>query len=473
MSRTVDEAVWSILHEALRLYQDSPRASNWLRHHISRFDSPLRVAVAGRSGTGKSTVVNAVVGDEIAPIEVNGGQVFTWYQDGPQPRATVYMPHGPAGDPPIGRVDRRLDIDLSQFEDSGQITRIVVDWPARTLRDTILIDSPPIADDISEQIAGEADALLYLTPQVHMTDVQFLQSIQDHPVARAAPVNAILVLSRADEVGGGRVDSLPTAKQIARRHRRDARVRGLCQNAVAVSGLLGQAGRTMTEDVFAALVALARSPRNQIEEMLLSADRFTRSPHGVPAAMRRELADRLGLAGVRLSAALIRQGADTSAKLGAELVQRSGLTELRESIGRLFVDRREVLKARSALLGLDVVLRMEPRPGAGKLVTDVERVLAGAHEFHELRLLAGLLSGRTRLPDELDTEAQRLIGGYGTDIPSRLGFDHPPTDAEVRGAIQDALARWREQSESPLLGSAERDAARIVVRSCEAMLTPS
>jgi hypothetical protein len=471
VSRTVDEAVWAILHEALRLYQDSPRASNWLRHHISRFDSPLRIAVAGRPGTGKSTVVNAVVGDEIAPIEVNGGQVFTWYQDGPQPRATVYMPHGPAGDPPIGRVDRRLDIDLSQFE-SGQITRIVVDWPARVLRDAILIDTPPIADDISEQIAGEADALLYLTPQVHTMDVQFLQSIQDHPVARAAPVNAILVLSRADEVGGGRIDALPTAKQIARRHRRDARVRGLCQNVVAVSGLVGLAGRTMPEDVYAALVALAGAPRTETDDLLLSADRFTRSPHGVPASVRRELADRLGLSGVRLATALIRQGADTSVKLGSELVQRSGLTELRDCIRRLFVERREVLKARSALLGLDVVLRMEPRPGAGKLVTDVERVLAGAHEFHELRLLAGLLSGRTRLPEELDDEAQRLIGGYGTDIEARLGFDRTPTESETQTALYDALVRWREQSESPLLGSAERDAARVVVRSCEAMLTP-
>lgn len=470
MSRTVDEAVWAILHEALRLYQDSPRATNWLRHHISRFDSPLRIAVAGRPGAGKSTVVNAVVGDEVAPIQVGGGQVFTWYQDGPQPRATVYMRQGPAGEPPIGRVGQRLDIDLSQFQ-SDQITRIVVDWPARVLRDATLIDTPPIADEISEQIAGEADALLYLTPQVHVMDVRFLQSTQDHPVARAAPVNGILVLSRADEVGGGKIDALSTAKQIARRHRRDARVRGLCQNVVAVSGLVGQAGRTMPEEEYAALAGLAAAPRAEIEDLLLSADRFTRSPHAVPAAVRRDLADRLGLFGIRLATALIRQGADTCPKLAAELVQRSGLNELRDTMGRLFINRREVLKARSALLGLDVVLRMEPRPGAAKLVTDVERVLAGAHEFHELRLLAGLLSGRTRLPEELGIEAQRLIGGFGTDLDARLGFDREPTEAEVRTAVYDALARWREQSESPLLGSAERDAARVVVRSCEAMLS--
>jgi hypothetical protein len=185
VSRTVDEAVWGILHEALRLYADSPRASNWLRHHISRFDSPLRIAVAGRPGSGKSTVVNAVIGDEVAPIEVAGGQVFTWYHDGPQPRATVYTSQGHGGEPPIARVGRRLDIDLQAYE-SGDVTRITVDWPSRVLRDATLIDTPPISDQTVEQIAGEADALLYLTPQVHLMDVRFLQSTQDHPVARAA-----------------------------------------------------------------------------------------------------------------------------------------------------------------------------------------------------------------------------------------------------------------------------------------------
>jgi hypothetical protein len=469
VSRTVDEAVWEMLHEALRLYQDSPRATSWLRHHISRFNSPLRIAVAGRPGTGKSTVVNAVVGDEVAPIDVDGA--FAWYQDGPQPRATVYSFQGPIGDPPIARVDRRLDIDLSSY-DLSQVSRIVVDWPARVLRDATLIDTPPIADGVAEQIAAEADAMLYLTPQVHVMDIQFLQSTQDHPVARAAPVNGILVLTRADEVGGGRIDALSTAKQIARRHRRDARVRGLCQNVVAVSGLIGQAGRTLADEEFTSLQLLASAPRATTDDLLLSADRFTRANHSLPGPVRRALADRFGILGVRLAVALIRQGSDSRTKLATELVQRSGLNELRDSIGRLFIDRREVLKARSALLGLDVVLRMEPRPGASKLVTDVERILAGAHEFHELRLLGGLLSGRTRLPEDLGLEAQRLIGGYGTAMDARLGFEGPATDAEIQNAVYDALNRWREQSESPVLGSAERDAARVVVRSCEGMLSP-
>ncbi|ONI79156.1 hypothetical protein ALI144C_25280 [Actinosynnema sp. ALI-1.44] len=468
MSATVDEAVWALLHDALRLYQDSPRATNWLRHHISRFDSPLRIAVAGRAGSGKSTVVNAIVGDEVAPVDVKG-PVFTWYQDGPQPSATVYMRHGPPGEPPLGRVDGRLDLDLTGYDPDG-MAKIVVDWPARVLRDISLIDTPPIADEIAEQLAAEADALLYLTPQVHVLDVRFLQSTQDHPVARAAPVNAIVLLSRADETGGGRIDALTASKQVARRYRGDARVRGLCQNVVAVSGLVGQAGRTLPEELYRSLASLATAPRQETDELLLTADRFTRAEHALPPATRRELAERLGIFGIRLSTALIRQGADSRNKLAAELVQRSGLNELKESVRVLFIDRRKVLKARSALLGLDVVLRMEPKPGAANLVTEVERVLAGAHEFHELRLLGGLLSGRTRLPEELAGEAVRLIGGAGTSQGSRLGFDREPSPGEVHATVRDALTRWREQSENPMLDSSEREAARVVVRSCEAML---
>ena len=468
MSATVDEAVWAILHDALRLYQDSPRATNWLRHHISRFDSPLRIAVVGRPGSGKSTVVNAIVGDEVAPVAVEG-PVFTWYQDGPQPRATVYMRQGPPVEPPIGRTDSRLDIDLTQIPPDGT-TKVVVDWPARVLRDATLIDTPPIADETSEQLAAEADALLYLTPQVHVMDVRFLQSTQDHPVARAAPVNAIMLLSRADETGGGRIDALSAAKQVARRYRRDARVRGLCQNVVAMSGLIGQAGRTMQDDMYRTLAALATAPRAETDELLLTADRFTRADHMMSASTRRELAERLGIFGIRLSTTLIRQGADSRKKLAAELVHRSGLNELKESITTLLINRRKVLKARSALLGLDVMLRMEPKPGATNLVTEVERVLAGAHEFQELRLLGGLLSGRTRLPEELAAEATRLIGGAGTTVEERLGFDREPTHTETNAAIHDALAKWREQSENPMLDSTERDAARTVVRSCEAML---
>jgi hypothetical protein len=474
-----------MLTEALELYRDSPRATNWLRRHVERLAEPLRLAVAGLPQTGRSTLVNSLVGEEIAPMLVDEGSVLTWYRGGAVPRAQVYPTQAPPCDAPVARVDGRLHIDLEGWQ-AETLDRIVVDWPSRALRGLTLIDTPAIgaepaepatstsdaSTEVAARISLDADAVLYLMRNPHSTDVRFLQSIQDHPIARETPVNCVVVLSRADEVGGGRIDALTSAKRIARRYRTDAGLRGLCQNVIAVSGLLAHAGRTLTTAELTSLQALAAVPRRELESCLVSADRFVGD--GVPVPLdgrtRTALLDRFGLFGVRLVTTLVRQGFDDHEALSAELVARSGLQELRESIQQCFTDRHDVLKARSAVLALEVVLRMEPRPAARPLVAALEQLVASAHEFRELRLLAALHGGRTELPDPLASEARRLVGGVGTALAARLGFDREPNGNELHGAVSEALRRWQEQAENHALGTGQRHAARVVVRSCEGMV---
>ncbi|MFD7654352.1 hypothetical protein ACFV4N_10290 [Actinosynnema sp. NPDC059797] len=455
----VEDEVGALLVDALAVYRDSPRAVAWLRGHLERLGEPVRVAVAGAPRSGKSTVVGALVGEEFAPPAVT-----TWYRDGARARAFAGQYEAP-----IARRDGKAFVDAPDAE------RVVVEWPSRSLRDLVLVDTAPGTP--VEQVCGEADAVLYLTRHVHADDVRFLRAAHDHPVARAAPVSTVLVLARADEIGGGRIDALSSAKQIARRYRREAAVRPLCQNVVAVAGLLAVAARTLRPEEFAALAALASLARTELEDHLLSADRFVGEdfPVRLDPAVRRGLVDRFGIFGVRLTTTLIRQGFDTQVKLTGQLVQRSGLGELRDSIGVYFTERRGVLKARSALLGLDVVLRAEPRPGSAGLAAAAERVVASAHDFRELRLLAALQCGRTRLPGELEAEASRLVGGLGTDLLVRLGVaeDVDPGEYgadELRHVVLDVLARWRDQAANPALDQARRRAAAVVVRSCEGML---
>ena len=120
------------------------------------------------------------------------------------------------------------------------------------------------------------------------------------------------MLSRADEIGVGRLDALSSARRIARRYRADDKIRGLCQTVVAVAGLLAQTGRTMRQHEFAALTALAALPRADLDAMLLSVDRFSRTELADPARPTPTpgpaLMDRFGLFGVRLATTLIRQG---------------------------------------------------------------------------------------------------------------------------------------------------------------------
>ncbi len=164
---------------------------------------PLRLAVAGLPQTGRSTLVNSLVGEEIAPLLVEEGSVLTWYRGGAVPRAQVYPTQAPPRDAPVARVDGRLHIDLEGWR-AETLDRIVVDWPSRALRGLTLIDTPAIgaepaepatstsdaATDVASRISLDADAVLYLMRNLHSTDVGFLQSIQDHPIARETPVNA-------------------------------------------------------------------------------------------------------------------------------------------------------------------------------------------------------------------------------------------------------------------------------------------
>jgi hypothetical protein len=463
-----------MLLDAVELYQDSPRAAHWLRRHVDRFAEPLRLAVVGSPQTGRSTLVNSLVGEEIAPLLVEEeNQVVTWYRAGAVPRAQMYPIQAPPRDAPVARVDAQLHIDLEGWK-AEDLDRIVIDWPNRALHGLTLIDTPALesGSDIGSRISLEADAVLYLMRYPHRSDLDVLQSFQDHPIARRNPVNAIVVLSRADEVGGGRIDALTSAKRIARRYRTDAGLRGMCQNVIAVSGLLAHAGRTLTADELASLTALAAVPREEFEGSLISVDRFVGESlaEHLDARVRTALLERFGLFGVRLVTTLVRQGFASQEELSAQLVQRSGLAELREAIGRCFTDRQGVLKARSALLALEVVLRMEPRPAARALVDALEGLVTGAHEFRELRLLADLQAGRTSLPEPLADEARRLVGGAGAALPARLGFDRDPNGQELHAALTDALRRWQEQAENHALGNGQRRAARVVVRSCEDMV---
>ncbi len=366
-------------------------------------------------------------------------------------------------DSPTGA--RVLDEHIARF---GEPLRIAVVGPARSGKSTMVgalrAEPGPVTylDDGPER---DADALLYLSRDVAGPGLAALR--------RPDPIHTILVLSRADEVDGGRVDALTTARQLARRYRREAPVRAACQSVVAVSGLLGLAGSTLREPEYAALRALAARPRVELDEHLLSADRFTGAglPVDLDRAVRAGLLARFGLPGVRLAVTLVRTGDASREVLAAELIRRSGLTELRESVARLFLDRCEVLKARAALQALGALVRAEPRPGARRLLMDLDRATANAHDFRELRLLAALRSGRTTLPPWLDHEARRLLGGAGTAIGDRLAASAEPSEAELWALGADALARWREQTENVAFSEDQRRAARLVVRSCEGLLT--
>jgi hypothetical protein len=496
MSGTVRARVAGLLDRALARYAGTP-AEGALRSARQRMDAPLRVAIAGKMKAGKSTLLNALVGQALAPTDAGEcTRIVTWYRDGLTYRVTLHPVDGVAVQVPFRRHDDALEIRL-EGRTPADVDRLVVEWPSASLRAMTLIDTPGIASlstDISQRThaflapenrPGEADAVCYLMRHLHATDARFLEAFHDDDAAHATPMNAVGVLSRADEIGVGRLHALETAGRIARRYRTDPQVRRLCQTVVPVAGLLAQAGVTLREDEYGALTALVRADHAVVSELLLSADRFcgAEADVGVGSDVRRALLERLGLFGVRVGLALIRSGQAKSAPdLAAALVRRSGVEALREVLATQFAARADLLKARSGLAVLSSVLRAHPGPGVEDLAGEAERILIGTHAFAEARLLNALRAGAVPLDDASVREAERLLGGHGDTPGERLGLaaagDGPsgldgadePDGAELRTAAVAAVARWRRRAEHPMAAPQTVEVAMVVVRSCEGIL---
>ncbi|HTI25056.1 MAG TPA: hypothetical protein VL652_28955 [Kutzneria sp.] len=314
-------------------------------------------------------------------------------------------------------------------------------------------------DDFIEGHTSDVDAVLHLTGPVRAED---RSALSGNPI----PVNTIVVLARADELGGGRVDAMTSAKMIARRLRAEPELGQLCQDVVAVAGLLAVAGRTLTDAEFDALVALAALPREELDELLLSTDRFM-NPALDDVVLRQGLLERFGLFGVRLCTTLVRRGYGDPSRLAAELVQRSGLNDLRSAIRRHFTERAPVLKARSAIVAVETVLRAEPRPDTRGLLAEVERIQVSTQDFAELRLLAALQTGRVELPSEIAAEAEQLLGRAGTSPAARLGVEDSDNMLKLALAVLD---RWQAYAGNPVWRRTQTAAAKTVVRTCEGII---
>ncbi|HSL77402.1 MAG TPA: dynamin family protein, partial [Candidatus Limnocylindrales bacterium] len=308
---------------------------------VRRLDDPLRVAIAGRVKAGKSTLLNALVGERLAATDAGEcTRIVTWYRHALGYQVTADLRPDGHAELPFRREDGELSIDLGEHGVDG-IERIEVGWPSAKLESMTLIDTPGLGSanegtsartmasllDAGVEGPADADAVLYLMRHLHHGDARFLEAFMDHSIAHASPVNAVVVLSRADEIGAARPDALESAATIASRYANDPRVRELASGVVPVAGLLAETGATLRQDQFHWVRQLARLPPDVRDRLLVSVERFRDADENpLGETIREELLDRLGLFGLRFAVGLVADGSvGTAPELSAALLERSGI----------------------------------------------------------------------------------------------------------------------------------------------------
>ena len=412
------------------------------------------MAIAGKVKAGKSTLLNALVGEELAATDAGEcTRIVTWYARRPHLRGHR------APDRRHGRGSARSTgvagaVQIALGRPAEEVDHLEVRVPSARLRRHTLIDTPGIASlstDVSLRTmafleaegerAAQTDAVIYLLRHMHGSDVRFLESFHGDGLASGTPVNAVGVLSRADEIGGCRLDAMDAAARVAARYATDERLRRLCPVVVPVAGLLGAAGATLREDEYRALAAVAAEPMDRRGRAAADRRPVRRAPRRAAAA---HVLSRLGLFGVRLSVRLIREG--TVARLrrpgpGAHRAQRH-----RPAARGVHRPVRRPQRGAQGPVGAGRAGRVHPA-GLGRWPPRRERIRASAHEFVELRLLHQVRSGRlpgVRRATRRDGSAARRGGrrrarAAGSARRTRRRSGSPPRPRR----------RWRAGRRSP------------------------
>jgi hypothetical protein len=456
---------------------------------------PLRVAVAGSVSSGKSTLVNALLGQRIAAVDAGEcTRLNTWFTYDHHERIVVVRRDGSRRTLNFER-GYRIPDDLGI--ETAAIDRVVVHLSNDRLRRLTIIDTPGL-NTVSEDnqavaadllgLAGAggsaattwgsvskeatdskgamvaADALVFLMPHVRTTDVEVLQHFRNlFASSGLAAVNVVGVLSKIDKLTPDG-DPWPTAHRLADRAR--AELGAIASDVIPVNGLLAETANTdrFTEDDADAIRQLAALDEMDLEDALLSQTDFLETDLlDVHRERRRRVLRMLDLHGIAVAVEHSRAGASSAHALLAKLREQSGFAPLERVIDDLFGRRADALKAHAGLADLRRLayvhgdnLPDDERQYLWSLRGPLERIELDPG-FHDLRVFDALRradEGSVSLTPEMAADLRRLA--LELSPPRRMGLPDSADPAQVASASAERVRAWTAYGNDPRRSPDER-----------------
>jgi hypothetical protein len=335
---------------------------------------PCVVAVVGRVKVGKSTFVNALLGEDLAKVGTTETTAtinyFTYGTPDPERPVRCHWRSGQVTDESRAFLDGLQGNDLETLRQADSIDHLEYFLPNPLLKQITLVDTPGTSavvdehqdrtaefmqlnnqlrdrhDQDTRRLGDTADAVIYLVGQVaKFTDQAFLQEFTQATGGRSSALNAIGILSK--------IELQPEV--LARRHELSAKIASQLKDSLntvipVAAGVRRELDRLLEDDragLRRMMSTLHRIPPQTLE-MLLDAKEFYRdfdfpdSPVG--PAERREL---LGDAKWGVFATIARVTADPALDLDgvvARLEKIAGFRSLWEILNKHFIERGHILR---------------------------------------------------------------------------------------------------------------------------------
>jgi len=434
----------------------------------NRLATPLRVALVGRVNAGKSTLINALVGQRVAPTnETECTQVATWYRFGAPARVEVFGLDQTVSTIPVRH---RLPDELGR--PAAEIDYVIAHIPSALLREYELIDTPGLATMNSTSSTATRRALIG-TPTGHgmerpdgtlflcdgaprADEVAFLNEMG------ATRIDTLALLSHADTFGEGAFGSSDPL-EVAAKHaeRLKPQLARLAGTVLPVSGLLAETALTghLTEADARALAQLAALEEFELAGVLAGQNDTDLEPEELD-----RLLDLVGDYGILHGRALAPQGAIALARW---LADKSGLSAVHDQITRRFLRRSEALKARQIITQLQKLAIASPYTDQVNAILETAQMHPSLQPLRELSALELMLQWDPTHPLVQELDHLGVAGSPAEALRLPVDADHPA----VTNAAQQACVRCKRER-IMAFSAAEGEAWTVLERSYQLLFSP-
>ena len=503
---TTRERALEAFNTALAASEDLPQLDELrtlFRDARAHLDEPMRVAIIGHIKAGKSTLVNALLGEQLAPV---GPEELTFNVNLIRHGSPGVVVHFRDGRPRQFRAREDLEGLVTRRGDSwAPIDHVEVHDPHEMLRTFELVDTPGLksqlgADSLNtlrflgvtpeevesatRRASADADAVVCLfTRSIAQGDQSVVAQFQGDLLGTATPINAIGLLTKCDAYWNPREpeqDPLDEGRRVAESIADDPATSRVFYAVLPAAGQVGFGARSLSPEDIEALDALAGVSPDVLAKRLRNATSFVdREDLPVPSDDRGRLVEsRLGVFGVWVATQILRdRGSET--ELRQQLWQRSGMQAVEELLRSHFGRRALLIKAQTSLRrSLDASFNTRERltgaarAGASAAGGALERWETSESALTELELLRRYY----RDPDALglrndeQRELLRVTGESGSHLAFRLGYAETTAPRKLSSAAREGIEHWRARLDSFGADDATVSTARAMVRAYERLL---
>ncbi|HET6830630.1 MAG TPA: serine/threonine-protein kinase [Solirubrobacterales bacterium] len=385
-----------------------------------RLTAPLRLAVTGRPGSGRSTLVGALVGRPLAGYGDLAARLEV--RHGGRERVVAETASGSRieeGLTPEGRLPAAV------LEPGEVLERVTVELPVEALRTVSLAVGAPGTD---------ADAVLLVVAADEADDAAAVagECVDGELRATLSAVNCAAALTKAD-LAGAELPAAIAAVKAALGHTVAA--------VAAVEGLAATVATTgvpVGEDV--ALIGELTAAAGESTDMFDSAAAFHAGAEAIAPPEREALLDRYGLAGLRHAFELAAAGGLTGVGLRRRLREVSGLDEVEQVLDG-FHQRSDALKADRALDRLEELAYEHAELAVLRDQVEALRLAPEMHLIGLIRAYQRIVVDGVEVPPELLDGLERLITGHSR--AQRFGIDGDDLTSDFRAAALAGFRAWK------------------------------